>query len=220
MKLKLDPKIESLPLVSIAVGLFALAAFVIPSAHRALIYDRTSVMAGEWWRFFTCHLVHFTKSHVFWDTLTFVVLAAAIELASRFALLVFLTISSLLIPTYLLLARPDVATYGGLSGIDSGLFVLIALLLIKGTAVEEARDGVRLAQLLLFLFVAKTVYEYATGDLLFVSGFAGEFTPLPASHVMGAVAGFLAAWLGFSRPSREDRREENSPAGLVCRQPL
>jgi rhomboid family GlyGly-CTERM serine protease len=174
--------------------------FAVPGAAEALQYDRRQAGAGgEFWRLLTCHWTHWSLDHLLWNTATFAVLGLCCAARKGSASLSCLGISAVAIPLALHLGCPQLATYRGLSGLDSALFVLLALhLLDEG---RRERDGVRAltACAALGLYLAKTAFEYWSGAALFVSD-AGGMAPVPLAHAVGAAAGVITWWGARLRP--------------------
>jgi rhomboid family GlyGly-CTERM serine protease len=174
--------------------------FAVPGAAEALQYDRRQAgPGGEFWRLLTCHWTHWSVDHLLWNTVTFAVLGLCCAARQAPASLSCLGISAVAIPLALHLGCPQLVTYRGLSGLDSALFVFLALhLLDEG---RRERDGVRALTACagLGLYLAKTACECWTGTALFVSD-AGGMAPVPLAHAVGAAAGVITWWGARQRP--------------------
>ena len=114
-----------MPCASLLLSLAAAFIFVCPSLADHLEYDRTAIAAGEIWRLFSGHWVHFGFDHFFWDVLVFGFLAAACERRSRPRLFVCVIASALVISMSIWFGLSGLRVYRGLSGIDSALVVLL-----------------------------------------------------------------------------------------------
>jgi rhomboid family GlyGly-CTERM serine protease len=165
-----------------------------------LQYDRAAVLSGEWWRLMTCQWTHWNFSHVLWDALMFLTLGALCERVRRGAFVACVAASALLIPLLSAVAVPQMAYYRGLSGLDSALFVLLAVQLIQ---INRSQDRVVFAAAAAGLgaFLLKTLYECATGSIIFVQPHSA-FTPVPLAHVVGGAIGLVTALCG-SIPERK-----------------
>jgi rhomboid family GlyGly-CTERM serine protease len=199
-----------------AVVAFAAAAvFARPGAAALAELTPAALTGGEVWRLLTGHLAHCSASHLLWDLGTFVALGAWLErrLGSR-GLALALLVQALVISLGMLAALPaGLAAYRGLSGIDSGLFVLAALLL--------RRELTGLARLLppamLALFLGKAGWEFATGTTLFAS--SAGMVPVPLAHLLGAAAALAWLWrlLQYPNPFPHMTRSLHSlPAALAA----
>src|SRR5262249_26428433 len=104
--------------------------------------------------------------------------------------------SAVAISAALWIGAPGISQYRGLSGIDSALFVLAALMLLNQLRQTERRLGASLVVAGLIGFVAKVGFEFATGITLFVDSSAAAFQPLPSVHLVGGLVGLAICFLG------------------------
>jgi rhomboid family GlyGly-CTERM serine protease len=182
-----------------SITLTVVLVHFVPVAAQCLQYDRQVLLAGQWWRFLTGHLVHWSTDQLVWDLLMFVVLGYLIERQSRCRLLWLLVGSATAISSYVWCARPDVATYRGLSGIDTALFVYLAVMLVVD-AVQHRQLGRSLAAgMLLTSLASKLFFESVTGGTLFVNSDAAGFCVLIEAHLLGALVGVLVVGLNRRR---------------------
>ena len=169
----------------------ALFASATPLAAEAWEYNRESILHGEWSRLLTGHLTHWNFDHFVWDAATLLVLGVACVWRSVGRTVSALLGSAVAISASLVWLQPDVATYRGLSGLDSALFTLLAAMIWR----ESRRTGrwklgtVAIAAALGFL--AKAAYESATGATLFVDSANAGFIPLASAHLIGGAVGAI-----------------------------
>lgn len=166
--------------------------FQLPGWAGRLQLGPPDLVRGEPWRWVTCHWTHWSWDHLAWDLGAFLLLAAVCDShgpRGRRALFTAVAASALLIPPVLWLASPAMAGYRGLSGVDSALFVLAAVLVGR----EESGGRRLLAALAVAGFLAKALYESATGAALFAES-AGSFVPAPLAHLTGGACGLFAAY--------------------------
>lgn len=183
-----------LPGASLFLALPALLIALFPGLASRLDFDRQAVKAGEVWRVLTGHWVHWSLDHLAWDLAAFAGLAAACELApgcGRKRLLATVGLAAIAIPAVLWLALPGIPTYRGLSGIDSALFVLLVITLLREDWLMSRHAWVAAEVAVLALFLGKCVYEAWTGRAFFATG--GGFVPVPLAHLVGGMAGLAAA---------------------------
>lgn len=189
------------PVITVLVAAGSLALFLLPDVAHWLIYDRNRVLAGEAWRLITGHAVHFSKSHALYNVVLFSVAGISLERRNglRFAWLIGLT--ALVGSLYFLIFMPEMARYGGLSGVASAAVVYLCL--------QEMRQGgfVRAVwATILLLFLAKVGYEILIGQTVFATPDATPFEVVPTIHIIGAVvAGFQfgvleGRWRAHSSP--------------------
>ncbi len=202
------------PGVSLTLFLVAILVFLWPRLTSLFQYDRAAVLGGELWRVLTCQWTHWNFSHVVWDALVFLALGALCEQVCRATVIACVAVSAVLIPIAGALALPQMHYYRGLSGLDSALFVLLAVQLIR---MNRSRDRViaTAAAAGLGAFALKTVYECVTGSIIFVQP-EFLFTPVPLAHIVGGAIGLVIAAQGASyehknRPTA-NRSDQAGPA--------
>ncbi|MCX7049236.1 MAG: rhombosortase [Candidatus Sumerlaeota bacterium] len=202
-------------------GLGALAIYLIPGANECLQFDRAAIGDGQWWRLITGHWTHWSGDHLLWDTAVFIILSAcgtgflgrAVDstgptrptgptsptgLTASSAAIPFLVISAFILISALFISSavwflaPEMAVYRGLSGIDSALFVWVAIRIAQDQF--HRREWMRMSIVVVVLagFCFKVSYEFLTGATLFVQS-NGIMTPVPLAHVAGAAIAIL--WL-------------------------
>lgn len=175
------------PLATALLALACLAAGF-TSLAPLLAYDRAALLAGEIWRLWTGHLVHFSAQQLFVD-LSALLLAGWLverERGTRFtAGLVLLGMPAISIA--LLLASPQLHAYRGISG------VVMLLALAAATSMWSARPGARPALLLLGSALALKTAVDAAGVVPELSSLPPDVRVAWQAHVAGAAFGWLAA---------------------------
>ena len=116
---------------TLLVASAALAVFAFPSLADALLYRRTELAAGQLWRLWTGHLVHFGWQHLAADLAVFLAAGIWLESITPRTARVFLALTPAAISGLLFLADPQLAFYGGLSGVAVGVLVLLALVQLR-----------------------------------------------------------------------------------------
>ncbi len=182
------PHHNKIPFITALLVLSGMTIALSPKLVSLLQFNRTAVIQGELWRIFTGHLTHWSGSQLFWDMLVFSVLGAVIERLGRGRMLLFLAAGSLVISVLVFAFLPGISLYRGLSGLDSGLFMLLLLLLYRKNTTGS--NILHKAPYILagLLFAGKTIIEVTTGCTLFVQS-SGLFIPVPLAHLGGAAAG-------------------------------
>lgn len=117
---------DRLPWLTLLVAGAAVAAGITGS-EPGLIYDRSRVFEGEVWRLWTGNLVHFGMLHALVDIGLLLVLGRVLEWQHRKFVALSLVIVPLAVTGTVLLVDPQMETYGGLSGINLGWLVFLAL---------------------------------------------------------------------------------------------
>lgn len=159
-----------------------------------LVFDPAHVRAGEWWRIFTHPFIHVGWYNLLLDAGAFALLFTGLEepsYARRFLYAAGACLGSL---AGALTAGPILAQNGfsGLSGIAHGLMAVQALEILRGAAHGDRRD-LRVGLFALALVVGKTIWEAATGRVLFAEYHLGPIgIPIAACHAGGVAGGILA----------------------------
>jgi len=159
-----------------------------PAVNAWLAYERQAILAGQFWRLWSAHLVHFSARHALADALVFFLLAALAEReigARRLGLCV--ALGAPFISAGLLLMAPDLAYYRGASGIAAMVAILAGASLWR---TRPARRGVLL--LLAAIWLSKTACE-ALGISSDLANLPPDVVVAWQAHALGAAWGLLAA---------------------------
>jgi rhomboid family GlyGly-CTERM serine protease len=177
------------PVLTLFLVGMALLVYAIPSLGDLFVYDRQAILGGEWWRLGTAPLVHFSRSHLGWNLLVFGAAGWAIENARYRKFWLVCGMAAIGPGLLYLLTAPQLAVYGGLSGLATGAVAYLCLC-------EMAKTGksrpVWLA--ILLLMGMKILVEAARGEAIFVQAAGIPFRVLPLVHAVG-VGGAVVAWL-------------------------
>lgn len=182
-----------LPLLALALPAIGIALALVPEPLRlAMEYDHDALAAGEWWRAWSGHVVHFSARHAGVDLIAAFALAAAIEMRSgRRLLAAMLLCLPPLLSLSLNFGAPELATYRGASGLCAAFGAALGLLLWQESAATHA-PLIALAG----IFALKTLCE-ATGFVANASGLSGAVRVVWQAHAFGAVFGLGASVLRF-----------------------
>jgi rhomboid family GlyGly-CTERM serine protease len=180
-----------LPVASLLLVPLAAVLYTVPGIADWLQFDRQAILSGELWRVLTGHLVHWSADQLFWDGLACGFLGSLCEREDRGKFLRCVLVSALAIPLVLWFAAPQMATYRGLSGVDSTLFALAAIRIGREALFEKHWIKFGLTAIVAAGFALKIGYELVTGATLFVDSTAGGMTPVPLAHVVGALVGLV-----------------------------
>ena len=140
----------------------------------------------------TCHLAHYSLSHLAWSLGAFALLGSVCELRGRPRFCLCISTAAIAIPIGLAIFQPSLEHYRGISGIDSALFFLLAVEIVQ-TEWGRRRGLAGVAILLTLAFVAKILFESMTGSAVFADSTAGAFVPAPLAHLIGAAVGAASA---------------------------
>ena len=168
-----------------------LAIHLFPSTREWLRYDRHAILNGESWRLFTCHLVHFSPAHLFLNLAAFALISLLPSKRSPGQRLLLIS-GMLFISTGLLLLRPGMAFYAGLSGVVT---LLIWELAASGLITDPQHRTFFLC--VIITLAAKLAFEFASGRSIALSFNHGVVTE-PMAHLLGALFAIGWALLSFS----------------------
>lgn len=178
------------PWFYLAVLALALVIQLFPAWRGALIYERDALAAGELWRAWTGHLVHFGWPHFGADSALLLIIGWTI--GREFPRASWLGL--LLLPPFISAAvywtDPAMQRYAGLSAVNLGLLLLLAARGWKG----DRRDWFWPA--IVVIYVAELAYEIHRGGR--GGGFIAFDDPdvkVATSAHLAAAAYALVAWL-------------------------
>jgi rhomboid family GlyGly-CTERM serine protease len=179
------------PYASLLLTLVAVIVHLTHGWRVALLYDRLALGRLELWRVVTCHWVHLSWDHLFWSGATFLCLGAVCEMLDRKKTRQTIMGSVILIPVGIWWGLPGLKVYGGLSGLDCALYALLFTLLGQQEAMSDNRMWAAVFTSGLLALLAKVVYETVTGQTIFVSNHHTGMVPVPLSHLVGGLVGFI-----------------------------
>jgi rhomboid family GlyGly-CTERM serine protease len=152
-----------------------------------LRFDREPIVAGEYWRLITGHLVHLGWGHALLNLAALGLVIASFRPLlgwSRWTMIALAAATA--IDLGLWFSDPPVTWYVGLSGVLHGLVAAAAIALI--------RFAPRMAVTVLAILTAKLAWEAFRGALPFTAELSGGDVIVEA-HLWGAVGGVVAALL-------------------------
>ena len=169
----------------VSVSIFSLPAILIsflPELHEILRFDRAALGQGQLWRLWTGHWVHLSHSHLGWNLTAMVLAATWLELIRPNSLLRFAAVAAPLLSLGLLALDANLAFYGGLSGVGTGVITLLGLILIKSRPTDRWM-GIALLSLVAF----KLAHDALTGTAM-LSEFANkDIQTTPLAHALGSL---------------------------------
>jgi rhomboid family GlyGly-CTERM serine protease len=176
----------SLAWVGVAGLLGACALLGWPVAREAIDWQ-PALAFSQPWRAFSAVGVHYSVAHLV-GNLAGVALAGLFGVVAQLpARMAWAWLVAWPLTQFGLLVRPDLAHYGGLSGVvHAGVAAVAAYLLVAGTRAQRWVSGIVLVGL-----CAKLLSESPWGPALRHTG-SWDFAVAPMAHVTGVVAGALA----------------------------
>ena len=187
-----SPKIQCikspLPILTLSIVIGTIITYLSPALTSILVYDRTAISNGEFWRLLSGHMVHFNVSHLVYNLTAFILTAWILEAkAGRVHFSLVCTFITLAISVFLLNLKPKMIEYGGLSGLVCGLFVYLGLIEM-GT-----RGPWRMLWLVALLIIPlKIVVESHTGKSVLPYPESLSFVPVWEGHAIGSLSALFA----------------------------
>lgn len=184
------------PVGTLAVAVAALVATAWPAAGAWAMGERASLTDGELWRLWTAHLVHFSWSHLAWSGLVWLVAGGLMERENRRAWLLVILVAAPAVTWMTLALEPELARYGGLSGLATAPVVWAGLRWLSlDRGVRRVAGAVVLAAVGWKIF-----YEWGGGAALArFDHHAGDVRVAAWAHVAGALGGVAVALPGVIR---------------------
>lgn len=195
---------DKIPWAFLTVEIAAIVIQVDGHWRSALIYDRGAIASGEWWRIWTCNLVHFGWPHFVADAGLFIILGRLLEWRhpwlSRFALVAMPAV----IGAALYWFDPTMTRYAGFSAVNLGLLVFLACKGWQRNWVDWFWPAV------LAIYLAEVVLEATVGH-----GHGGGMIQFDDSsirvatfaHIPGAIFGAVLAFCA-REPAGSGQREK------------
>ncbi len=189
---------KKIPTAAITLIIAAALASLIPALSELLIYDRRAIVSGSVWRLLTAPLVHFSASHLFWDSLIVLITGWLIRIF-RFKGFILLFILTALLPgLWLLLAQPNLHYYGGLSGLGTAAVVYLAV-----KFADRYPEQKFIWIIILILVFGKIVIETISGGTVFSQIAQQNVRVLPSVHIIGAFCALLVFVMTQTRQSKQ-----------------
>lgn len=186
----------SFPFLTLLIALAAIGLHVWPDAGRDLFFERDALRAGEFWRLWTAHLVHFGSSHLFWNLAVLVPAAGWSERLEPTRARLLMLLGPAFISGALFAVDPALQRYGGLSGLAAAMLAFLAITqLAAGTADRWFWRAVLVA------LVLKIVVELLADRPSFARFVESGTYTVPLAHIAGVLAAWLVHRFGRSRRS-------------------
>ncbi|XCN72444.1 MAG: rhombosortase [Candidatus Electrothrix aestuarii] len=181
-----------LPVLTLVFLVLSFLGSVSPQLRALWILDRNALGQGEFWRIFSCHLVHFSPTHLFYNLLVFACAGWLVEKQNRLLFLLFYMLTAGAVSATLLWRYPNMGYYGGLSGVTCG-FLLYSAFLLR----EHSGPWQRAGWLLLIALPLKVGLEFWHQGSILPYPDKQDFITMPLSHLAGmaaAIACFAVSW--------------------------
>ena len=118
---------RSLPWGFIAVAVASALSIAVPAWRDDLVYHRLAIEAGEFWRLWTGNIVHFGWLHFVADTGLWLIIGWFVERPHPALTRASIALIPLAVTGAVYFFDPGMIRYGGLSGMNVGFLVFLAL---------------------------------------------------------------------------------------------
>jgi rhomboid family GlyGly-CTERM serine protease len=171
----------SLTLVGVLLGIHSASS----SLQDQLVFDRTAVLNGDWWRLISCHFVHRDQTHLILNVLPLLIAGLVYEsgrgLQRSFSSLGAIVLGCAAVMAWIWWFSPGTMRYTGLSGPIYALLVVVIFDLYLET-------GYKWLFLILFFYIGRTLLHW---DYPIYTEQTPSVNTLYPAHTVGLVAGFL-----------------------------
>lgn len=157
--------------------------FLIPQSSELLEYNRSDILAGQWWRILSGNFLHTNLAHLLLNIAGIVLLWALHgEYYSPRRFVLVITVCAIGTTLSLLYLTPQMHQYVGLSGALHGVFVWGAL--------NDIRRNVHTGWVLLAGITVKITFEQIVGPDEDIAALIDASVAIDA-HLFGAITGCL-----------------------------
>lgn len=174
-----------LPWATVVITATAIITFCFARLSAVFIFDRSLISNGQVWRIWTGHIVHFTPGHLGWDLAVFLPAGCWLERLKPGCARWFYLLGPILISAFLFIFDPTLERYAGLSGLATGVLVLLAVLQL-----QRPNESPWLWWGVLLLVAAKLIIEFRHDAPLIVSDFV-NVRNVPLAHLSGTGCGLV-----------------------------
>lgn len=119
--------LRSLPWGFLLVALASAVSILTPAWRDGLVYDRHGIEAGQIWRLWTGNIVHFGWLHFLADTGLWLIIGWFVERAHPVTARASIPVIALAVTGTVYFFDPHMMRYAGLSGMNVGFLVFLAL---------------------------------------------------------------------------------------------
>ena len=164
-----------------------------PELSELMVYDRKPLLTGQVWRLFTSHFVHFGNTHLLYNIVVFGLTGWMVEKRNQKQLLKLCSVSAILISLFLLMFRPEMAYYGGLSGLSCSVLFYMAISFCRESGIPKY-----MGVFIVVVTMLKIIIELLCGNSLLPYSGKVEFVLIPEVHVIGCGVAVVLSRVTFS----------------------
>lgn len=185
-----------MPMLPLLIAINAVLVTMSSTLSASFVYDRQLIRSGELWRLVTGHLVHFSASHLCLDLCGFLLAAWHCSRKGYRHVPAVIVIAAVATTATIFLLQPDMARYGGLSGIANALVVYAV---VRGFSEGE---GTRWLSAAVLIVCCGNIGSQLLGSGTMLAVTDQPFVPAASAHLVGALTGTAVACLETIRLKR------------------
>lgn len=174
--------IRRLPIFTICVIALSILASRMDALAALLVYDIDAIHKGEIWRLITSHLVHFGAMHLIYNALAFGITGWIIESKGYRCFKRACLCMAFSIGVALMVFKPGMIYFGGLSGVACGAIMYGALLCLR-----EKSPWPTASRLTIVFLLVKIILEINYNGSLLPYGGPQIFVSVPLTHLVGSI---------------------------------
>lgn len=173
---------EKIPYLTIGIITLSLIGFFFENLASVWIYDRVALLHAEYWRIFSAHIVHFSYMHLVLNLIAFSIAGWIIEKRAYpcFGWLIFFM--SFSISVSMLILKPNMIYFGGLSGLAHGAIYYLALF-----GLREKQPWRIVSQVIIIVVPIKIALELYQESSILTKISQEMFITMPLSHMIGVI---------------------------------
>lgn len=176
-----------LPWATAGATIAAVIIYFSSPATQALVFDRTLIASGQWWRLLTGTWVHFVPGALFWNLAVLIPAGGWAEWLAPARTRWLYLVAPVFIGAVLYFSVPTLDRYAGLSGVATGMIIMLAMTQLR--LGEQDRWFWRAAIALVALKVAVEAFR---ANPRFAGIADAGLQAVPLSHLAGISAAIAA----------------------------
>jgi len=124
----MKPGLSTLPVGTGLIAVASVAATFLAVAGAFSVGERSALLAGEWWRLWSAHGVHFAPAHLLGSGLVWLVAGGLLETEDRKGWWLVVGVAAPVVTFAALAGDGELVRYGGLSGLATAAAACLCML--------------------------------------------------------------------------------------------
>ncbi len=199
-----------MPSFTISILVLCIASSKVNALTSLFVYNRETILNGELWRLVTAHFVHFNDIHLLYNLAVFGIIGWIIEHRGYDCFRLIYILMACSISAALITLKPDMAYFGGLSGIACGSVVYCSLLCLR-----ESSPWKNMSIITLIFITVKISLEIYSGESILPYWGTQDFITVPLSHIAGSLTAVILFLLTRKYSSIRNRTRLEADQTLI-----